>query len=643
MGAQNSVMETEIETAVNQRVEENLKATIKANSSTLCSNLQQIKDSKLKGCTITFGEQTCDAQSIMKFVGTNKLESNTKQEIIDITTQTSEQEMSGIALGQVQNSIQRMKQKASYDQLKKTNMALSTDCSQKLDLANVQNFEGTECEDSKVTYGLQSITAKTMADCAATQGAKSVTDQSLSKLMEQSSTQKLEGFSLASILLPLLLVILCPFLLPMFVKNMISGVKDSILKPPPGRKPPKPSMLTRFSQLLFVLLLLSLLAWWPGIGSWYLGVWPFGQPKSDDSPCASEGKLKKSAVTINKYYQWDPACALRPADVNPCTDDKKLFHYKCGITSGLCNTPDSSLNTGLKRYGDYLEACGMIGSDARWAPFPSCKPEDVYAVSVAKKFDGCKVCTKGKYKSGSVGKDVDCSKVESMHDVFGVDTEDDLATPCEEGEKGCMSMKEYKEKYPDDCHAAGYQNSKRRARQFLDVCKKIDEVAPDELKTSKNVSLKTQCSAGAGYFINCEGGECFYAAAGCVWKGSGPQPKKLTKSDMDNFTCGANTDEKAVRACRNDFTGCEEVDNDYKQDIQIDLAGAENCKIAYDAWKSIHMTALWITVGVYIAVVILGIVLAVMGSKIEQKQAEKDEQMGLGERFGLGGGKPKQD
>lgn len=627
MGAQTSLMETELESQVTQRTENNLSSSIMANSNTICSNLQQIKDSKLKGCKIIFGAQSCDAQSIMRFVGENRLETETKQEIVDIASQLNEQEMSGIAVGQFQTSIQRMKQKATYDQLNKTNMALSTDCSQSLDLSNIQNFENTECEDSTVNFALQTITAKTMADCAATQGAKAVNSQGLTKMMEQSSKQKLEGLSLAGLLLPLLLFPLFMLMVPGFVGGMIRQTKNAILSDVPKEKP-KPSVYTKMAQMLFVFVFLSLIAWWPGIGSWYLGIWPYGNPNEKaSSPC--QGKdIKKTAVTVNKYYQYDPACALRPADDLVCTDDKKIFHYKCGITSGLCDSTDPTLSSGLEKYKKYLRACGKIGASAEYAPFSSCNPSAIFDKAVAKKFEGCKVCTSGKYKGGMVSEGADCSQVPAMYDKYFVDNEDELADQCKDGEKNCfVSEKEYVEKteFKDDCLVAGYQNSKRRVSQFIEACREIDNNAPDGLKMKdggENMSITQQCSGGPREFLNCAGDECFYAAAGCVWTGSGPQPAKLTKADMSKFNC-KNADSNAIKACQNDFSGCENVDENYKGDTEIDRVGKENCTKAYEEWENRHFMGMWVTLAVYVSMIIFGIMLAFIGHKKEVGESKK--------------------
>lgn len=632
MGAQTSLMETEIETEVRQITENNLDAKIGADSETICSNLQQIKDSTLQGCQIKFGPQSCNAQSLMRFVGQNTLESETKQEIIDIAKQITKQDMSGIAVGQFQTSIQRMKQKASYDQLSKTNMALNTDCSQSLDLANIQNFENTDCEDSKVNYALQTISAKTMADCAATQGAKQFSSQGLTKMLEQSSKQKLDGISLSSILLPLLLFPLIMILLPGFIGRMISNTKNALLGEVPTEKP-KPSIFTKMAKWVLILIILSLIAWWPGIGSWYLGIWPYGNPNDNkNSPCQGK-ELKTTAYSVNKYFQYDPACAQRPKDDLVCTKDKKIFHYKCGITSGLCDTTDPTLSSGLEKYKNYLRACGKLRADAQYAPFSSCDPSAIFNKAVSKKFEGCKVCTSGKYQGGMVNENADCAEVPAMYTKYYIDKDDKIASPCKSSEENCFESKnDYIEKtgHKDDCMVPGYQNSKRRVAKFLEACAEINKHAPEGLKRKEGgeeLSLTQQCSGGATQFINCSGDDCFYAAAGCTWTGSGPQPDKLTKEDMAKFNC-QNADANAIKACKNDFTGCEKVDNNYKEDTAFDRAGAENCKNAYEEWENRHYTGMYATIGVYTGLFIFAVLLAFVGHKKEMAQLRQNESIG---------------
>ena len=225
MGAQTSVMETNMEKNIEQVSKKNLSSSIEAGSNIACKNIQEIKDSTIS-CDVTFAQQECSGSSIMDFVGTNTMEDTTKQDIIDITKQINQQEMEGVSLLQAQTNIQRTNEKVAYKQMQETNMALSTDCSINLDLFNIQRLENVNCtEQGSIKFGLQKITSEAMAKCASSQGGKTESSQGLTKMMTQESTQKFTGASLMDILFPLIIgfvmVLFGPMLLARTAKKFI--------------------------------------------------------------------------------------------------------------------------------------------------------------------------------------------------------------------------------------------------------------------------------------------------------------------------------------------------------------------------------------------------------------------------------------
>ena len=629
MGAQSSVMETTMEKQITQTSEKNLESSIDASSTTACQNLQEIKES-IVDCPITFKSQTCDGQAIMDFVGQNTMEDTTKQEIIDITSQLNQQDMSGIALLQVQSNIQRTNEKVAYKQMQETNMALSTDCSINLDLFNIQRVENSECKDKgAITFAAQKITAASMASCASKQGGKTESSQGLTKMMEQGSVQKLDGVSMMDILFPVVLGMMMlfagPALLARFAKKAIDVGRYAT-----KQEQPPPGPVTRMAKWVFLIFFLLFFVWWPcPVGAWHLGVWPYGEPSKEfkDSPCIN-GKLKKDVVDTNKFVQWDGGCAYQQGTT--CPESEKLFSYKCGLFSGKCTDPSEEMKKEMDAYKAYVKWCGKTPKG-----IGECTGPSLYAKSTPKndKIKGCKVCTSGPYKGGLVKDDADCKTVKAQYRKFMVDEERKGSTPCEDKEGGfCISdVEAYKTEFPDDCDDVGYQNIKRRVSGLLrGTCDKLNAVVPPSFKNTdtETFSVSQQCSATAPDFMQCgNNGTCWYIPTGCVYKGELPRPKKLeSESQLKDFDC-SNANKAAIAACRNDFTEC--TDPLYLEDSGYDAGAEELCKKAHEKWEGRHMTLLWVTIGSYLFLLFLAIALTIVGGNRDRRAFEAHKYGGL--------------
>jgi len=628
MGAQTSIMETKMEKEITQTSKKNLESSIEASSQVACQNLQEIKDSTID-CHVKFGVQSCDGQAIMDFVGQNTMEDTTKQDIIDITSQMNQQEMSGVALLQAQTNIQRTNEKVAYKQMQETNMTLSTDCSINLDLFNVQRIQNTECKDKgSITFAAQKITALAMASCASKQGGKTESSQGLTKMMEQGSTQKLDGVSLMDILFPMIMGLVMVFFGPMLLARAAKRAID-VGRYATKQEQPPPGPMTKMAKWVFGIFFILLFVWWPcPVGAWYLGVWPYGEPAKDfkDSPCIN-GKLKKDVVDTNKFVQWDGGCAYQEGTV--CSESDKLFSYKCGIFSGSCTDPSEEMKKEMDAYKAYVKQCGKTPRSVG-----ECTGVSLYSKSTPKtdKIDGCKVCTTGPYKGGFVKEDADCGTAKAQYRKFMVDEEQKGATPCkdEEGEFCTSDVEAYKTEFPDDCDDVGYQNIKRRVSGLLrGTCDTLNAVVPEGLKNTdtNTFSVSNQCSATAPDFMQCgDNGKCWYIPAGCVYK-EGTRPKKLTsESELKDFDC-SSVNKKVLAACRNDFTEC--TDPHYLEDSGYDKGAEELCKKAHEKWEGLHMTLLWVTIGIYLFLLFLAIGMTVVGGNRDRRAFEANKSGGV--------------
>ena len=604
MGSNTSVMEQDIETHVTQRMSSRLTSEVDASSNIDCTNEQSIIDSIIN-CPVKFGTQTCKAATMMSYIGSNSLEQTTKQEIVDISEQVTDQEIKDIPVGS-NNSYQRMKQKAVYDQRNEMVMALHTNCSVNIDAYNVQTIENSECKErGEIKFGAQSITAEAMVKCGSTQGGKSVATQGLTKMIKQSSTQKIDGPSMLDLLLPFLLIPLMLFLVPLSIrKGFTAFKKDS----------PTPTLMQRISSTLLYMFVFYVILWWPGVGAWYLGIWPYGEPVDANETCVG-GEIPKNYDWANSFTQWDPLCLL--SNANPCTDNDRFFHYQCGLMSGKCNSSETRFASDMKRYKDYVKACGDMPKNS----IGVCNGAGVYAKTIGNKYSGCKVCTTGSYQGGFVKDGVGCSDTQkASHTAFMLDPtgkpdpSKGKAGACLPGEMNCFDNNDvFKSNFPDDCQNPSYQIAKRRAARYTAKCEEINKHAVLKNTDTRQFSLKNQCSSKAQAFLNCDNkGRCYYLAEGCVWKGSGTAPENVDGSNFKDFDC-SDANKESVKACTNDFTGC--TDRFYLEDSEADSYARTQCKKKYDSWSKTHVNGA-IGSGIILAILFLTIiVLAFLGRR----------------------------
>lgn len=615
MGSNTSKMEQDIKTNITQKTSNRLSSEIDASSSIFCKNEQSIIGSVIN-CPVKFASQSCKAATMMSFVGSNSLENTTKQEIVDISEQINSQELKDIPLGS-NDSVQRMKMKAVYDQTNETVMALHTNCSVNIDAYNVQTVKDSECKDrGSINFAAQSITAEAMAKCGATQGGTSETTQGLTKMIKQSSTQKIDGPSILDLLLPFLLIPLMLFLVPLSIRKGFSAFKSNS---------PPPTLMQRISSTLLYLFVLFIFLWWPGVGSWYLGIWPYGEPTDINQTCVG-GKIPDNFDFTNKFTTWDPLCLL--SNANPCTDNDRFFHYQCGLMSGMCDSSESSYASDMKRYQDYVKACGEIAKNS----IEMCTGEGVFAKTVGQKYSGCTLCDKGSYKGGFVKKGVTCNnnqKANYRTFLLNATGEGDptrgKADQCLPGETNCIEKKsDYESNSPDDCLDPSYQSAKRRAARYVQKCDEINKHAVLKNTKERTFTLKNQCSSNPQSFLNCDRkGKCYYLAEGCVWKGSGNKPDKATEQNFQDYDCSGAT-KQSLKACTNDFDGCQ--DRFYLQDSEADTYARTQCKKKYDSWYKVHVNGAigsGVTLGILLLIIL---VFAIMGRRSSAQVAPQINQ-----------------
>lgn len=608
MGANVSLMEMDINTKITQTTSKRLTSEINASTNIHCKNEQSIIDSVIN-CPVKFGAQTCKASAMMSYIGSNSLEDTTKQEIIDIASQVSNQEIKDIPIG-VNSSTQRIKQKAVYDQRNEMMMALHTNCSVNIDAYNVQTLKNTTCKDKgSITFAAQSITADAMAKCGATQGGKSASLQGATKMIAQEATQKIDGPSILDLLLPFLILPLMLFLVPLALRKGFTAFKAD---------EDPPTLMERISSTLLYLFVFYIILWWPGVGAWYFGIWPYGEP--DNSGTCKDGVIPPNYDFASKFTTYDELCLL--SNASPCTEKDQFFHYQCGLLSGKCDSSEPELLKDINRYKAYTKACAQMPKNS----VAQCTGPGVYGIAIGKKYSGCTLCTVGNYAGGFV-KDSVVKEDESCGDSIKASYTAFMANPseeqdptkgdanqCKEGEVDCYEDNEkFKKEFSDDCTDPSYQAAKRRASRYVARCNEINKHAVLKNDDTRTFSLEQQCSSKPQAFLRCDDkGRCHYLAQGCVWKGTGDRPEKVDGSNFNQFDCsGASTEAK--RACTNDFTGCK--DAFYLEDSAADTYAREQCEKKYNTWKARHTSGAIASGSILGVLLIIILVLAFLGRK----------------------------
>jgi hypothetical protein len=595
-----------------------MESKVSGNLTTVCENIQSVRN--VSNCNVTFSEQTCAAVGISDLTSNVALEAELAQDVMSSLSQSAKSQTEGLAGAMGDTSTASNGLKNMVEVAMTATQTFNTTCTRNVTAVNRQTLEN--CESSTVNFADQDVSAEVIGNCVANQVGSTKAAQSLTNVVDMQASATSKGIDLWMLFLIGAGVLLAfVFGAPIFayVRNQLRNPKTA------AELAQETQMTNNFYAIvvIFVVILLGMLLWWPGLGSMALGIMPWsyvgpvavgGQP----SQCVAGERLDAETV-INKWVWYDPHCAYLKAQTGHgtgdgtgnsfCTPEKRLRHYRhCGLfADNGCNDP-----VFLREKANYvraLEACGGLSG----VPFDTCSPESIaFAVFATEEhaYGNCHMCTgNSEEEREALGEDrfrnrglwaaegKSCVNIDHLAHIGygGCDTN---TTNCFfESEKD-----EFLEVSADECTNAAYQAAKRRFARYLAACQGAKEVAgpfaSGELKEHPLVAQ--MCPPNAfNYFSKCRAGDktCRYAPEGC------------TCDEAGSCECRTGVDPFLVASCQNNLDSCcrdtedgrfECLDDEYKMDLKTDIALNQACQKRHADREKLHPWGWAVPLAIYI-------------------------------------------
>ncbi len=616
------------------RSKQNISSVVDNNVKVRCENIQTIKNSTLDNCKVNFSEQTCAASVMSNFVGSNVLDVKLVQDVYKDSLQDVEDDQTNEDYGAGTNKS--YKSQFEYNKIRVINdtvMHLYTDCSRNVNAINEQSIENTTCSGaSEINFAAQVNTPTVVADCAADQAGNLEASQFLTALSTQKAktTQTnsggLMGFVLLLLMIPLLL-----FLIPFAIRKGFSfGARSMNGK-------------TIVGLICLVMLLLALVIWWPGWFSKELGVWPYPFPYYNVAPEAAGGggsrciggTLAPGLKFLNTGIFWDNLCLVSD-DFDNCDDEKRVVSYDmCGLFAKnqtvQCDDPDFIADRDA--FIQAHKACETVSGSI----FDFCTPISIAGEvfpdekTFERPYGECKKCNSGPANGFYINAEAECSSARfdlnrwaALGEVSGGNYKM-VENICPDGDTNCVATEEelFAAGNEDDCGNPGYQNTKAKVIKLMEGCtamntamQAIDKHNPD--LANPRFTIKEQCKFGVADFLVCDQTDaCYYIPTGCTFIGTGDEPGTREPNEvLEDWDCtGA---EEKVASCRNDFSRCG--DAEAKADMAADAAMAELCKNQWETWESRHWMLFYVTIGLYVGLLALGILMMFLGGNQNRKE-----------------------
>jgi hypothetical protein len=618
--APESEITNSVENEFSQTIEHNISSAIDNSVNAFCENIQEAKN--VHGCSITFGEQLCDASIMSSLTATNSLSSETMQDMYKETLQEAEfsNSQSGFKsfVDREKTSLSNF-EKNKIDYIARVNLNLYTDCTRNLSNINRQTLENVTCgEQDEINFAAQTITSDVVADCAVDQAGSAKSAQYLTALSKQKATISKSGGYLWDLIILLLMIPLMLFLIPLAVRKGFTSFK----------KKKKVPAQVQAARAIIYLVLFAAAVWWPGLASHFLGIapWPMNASYSDmgdgKGPPCRDGKLvRPNDMFTNKFMWWDDNCLIATQGGQQTAEcdavDRSIHYTECGLfnESNPCIDP-AFIDTDRERYRRYLEACSKVDPsfvtycsqyDIAQKVFKTKASDGVYEKTYG---DSCTVCTASDspFQGLYINSNADCLTADvqplayaalgKVTDKNGVVSQNQ----CEAGDTNCYDdVQALLAVSPDDCPNEGYQTRKRQLSIMLRQCTEINDAALKKSTPEAPVPLETQCSSRPQDFLDCNPDtSCNYVAPCCTYTGNGDQP-----DDPDQYDCSGCSENELLgaKACRNDFSTCE--DSSYLKDLAAQDGYAEDCAAEFEKWQMLNPMAWIISLVAY--VLLLGI------------------------------------
>lgn len=642
MGPKLSRQSNNITNSVAQTFNDVMQQKVNARAAAACSNLQKVDG--VKCCKIKFAEQTCEAIAVNDVAVRGSFDREVSQRAQQNLQQSLSTVSSGlyIGLGELSDSSNVVKNTTRIAMDLK--QIFETDCTKSVVGLNEQSVKDTQCgcgddrpeaRGDDVPYDIvfaeQDLSLKAVGTCVADAVMSSKASQDLLQVMGQKSEVISKGLSMGDLLfllLPLVLVFMVIPLVSKLVMKPVGAVTGAVGKAANAAVAQQENVSrglarsheSKSQSVRFLLGFLGFAFVVYFITGAVLGWFPF-TPKDgplDLEVCTKNGKPVFRNQIVNRFFWYDPQC-LR-LENSACTEADKIAAYRgCGLMAkqGGCDDPEF-----LERKEAFLR---ML---KKCVPVQAMQTLGASSCSLGQLADqmfsaqgygkSCRRCFSNddalKDKNGLFSA-MDPAKwnYETNQGLPECDprTDKDLPASCyrscadidpgayfavyegicpADAPPGTRCFATPAEFYADparsgECGNEAYMEAKRKLATGFGACADLLAAFREEFPDFEGEPMLSQM---------CE-----------------PDPfQYFTKCARSNFACSyEGSSEEADRACKNDFSACE--DADYQNDFRVENTAFEKCEAMLDKQKAFdwRMTFVPIAFGCFVLVMLALIVL----------------------------------
>lgn len=645
MGQDASVL-SKTEEVIRGAVTTNLSAVVDSSANANCSNIQSVEG--VRCCKIEFTTQTCQAAAINEVISVGRLDSQVTQGIATAIEQAGKASTEGLAGAITSSSEVNLQTKRNVDIAINTAQTFETDCSKNATGLNQQSVKdsycgcGDEAPENRgvdIKFAPQEITLEAVGTCVSDIVGSSSAAQDYSSWTGQTGEATVTGINLLELFLAMIGPLMIFIIAPIGFKILTSPTK----KPPREWSPQETAAMAgiRVGKFAFLAMIFFATFWWPGLAAWFLGAPPFFEPRPilDNNICNPEGGSRRLDLVVNRFQWYDPDCASRPPGTT-CTEEEKYKAYEtCGIFSKAEVCKDPQFKNDRDGFREMQRLCAGISGFAQNGMNTGTIQELTQRIM---KQDGanpygrqCRVCfsndpevakinglyasidleklndpndTECKY-SGESNKQLParcyqpCDKISpSVYLASGLDA-NGQSIPCEANESvNCFSDPEaYLDISPGECQDGAYMEAKKKVSKAYRAIEAVETLHrqrfPDETPEGK-IKLSDMCEANPFKWMDCN------------------------PDYSCNYTPSNPNNEFEVKACANDFEGCQ--DTGYLMDKEAEDIAEDYCAKKFEEQKKRDTFLGWIPIvsmifyGFLIAVTIVA---SIYGTKLSTEVA----------------------
>jgi hypothetical protein len=599
----NANSSNELLSSISGVVDAKMTSSVSGDATAVCNNIQRAEN--VSNCSIKFDEQMCNVLAVSNMTSSTAMEADLSQAIMSEASQAASSTTSGLA-GALADTSSASNVVHNYMEMSMSaTTAFTTTCTRNATAINEQSV--TNCENSTIEFAKQDVSAEVVGDCVANQVGSLSAHQALTSLIDMEATATVKGIELWL----MFIVFLGIYLLFSLGRSVVNAAKRMLAsKEDTGLTADQKAELAQANNRLLVIQVLTVamavvaILWWPGAGSFYLGIFPWKYRIPDEINGHPSGCYAGEAVDqqriINKWVWHDPKCLSQWATTGAgvgdgsgrtsCSKEEQIIHYRnCGIFAGCKN------ETFLKEKEAYLSALRVCG-DLVGAPFESCNTASIAATVFAsaigdlEPYEGCHMCTgnsedERKLPNRFINRGLfvrdgkSCAK-DINHLAYRA-TRDSGCLVDDEGNidvDNCFpNEEEFAAASPNECDHTGYQIAKRKFSYFLQACKAVaaHRASVGDGDGNPEPIVRDVCPPNSFNYIT----KCNSTTKECTYEA-------FNKNDP-----------LEVAACRNNLDVCcgelEDgslncVDEQYRLDLIAYRKANEACRARHDDRAALH-------------------------------------------------------